>query len=450
MEVLLSGAIFALFATVLISAIIYGQETARVTGAHARAAYIAEEGLEAIRNIRDGAYTNLNDGTYGLTLVNNQWTLLGSNNVTGEFTRQVAISTIDTKTKKTVVTVTWPQNLQRTGTITLISYFTNWMALGIGSWASPLQEAVVDISGNQDAVKVQTVGNYAYILRNSGSPNFIIVDITNPSNPVVTGSLTLSGNPVNIAVENNIAYFSSDNNAAELQIVSLANPASPTLLGTYNAPGNANAAGIAVVSSTVYLGRTSSGDHEFYIVNATNPASPTLAGSLNLSDTVNDIVVNGLYAYLASNSNSSETQVISLLNPALPSLAGSYNITGNTDALSLAIKNSTTLIVGAANNTLYSLNISTPTSPTLYGSLGVGGRISDISLGNANNYAFIATGLSSAEFQVIDITNASIPSVLGSLNLSSPITGIAYSSSLDRAILASSGNSEEVIIVKPQ
>lgn len=450
MEVLLSGALFGLFVTVLISAVIYGQETARIAGMHRQAASLAEEGLEVVRNIRDESFSNLTDGTYGIALVGNQWSLLGTSDTIDAFTRQITISTVDTHTKQAIANVVWPQNLQRTGSISLVSYFANWAALGIGSWGAPSQEASVNISENQDAVKIQTVGNYAYVIRNGGNHNFVIIDLSTPSTPNIIGSLTLNGNPVNLAMEGNYAYVSSEDNSSELQIISVNNPENPVLVGTYNAPGNANAAGITVVSSTVYLGRVSSGENEFYIVNTANPSNPILVGSLNLSDTVNDVVKNGLYVYLGSDSNSGELQIVSVLNPSLPTLAGTYNISGNTDALSVVIINTTTLAIGAADNSLYLLNIASPTTPTLHSSVDTGGRVYGISLGNANNYAFVATGSGSAEFQVIDMTTVSAPTLFGSVNLSSSITGIAYSNSLDRAIVASNGNNEEVIILQPQ
>ena len=38
----------------------------------ARAATLADEGLEAVRNIRDANFSNLTDGTFGLTTTGNQ------------------------------------------------------------------------------------------------------------------------------------------------------------------------------------------------------------------------------------------------------------------------------------------------------------------------------------------------------------------------------------------
>ena len=126
-EVILSSAVFVLLVTALVGAYLYGQEATALAGNRARANMLAEEGLEAVRNIRDANFANLTDGTYGLTTTGNQWNLSGSSDVTDIFTRQIVISTVDTKRKSVTANVTWQQNPQRSGAIFFITYLTNWI-----------------------------------------------------------------------------------------------------------------------------------------------------------------------------------------------------------------------------------------------------------------------------------------------------------------------------------
>src|SRR3989339_1628826 len=100
-EVILSTAVFVLLVTALVGAYLYGQESTALAGNRARATMLAEEGLEAARNIRDANFSNLSDGTHGLVISGNQWTLSGSSDVTDIFTRSISISIID-MIKKTV------------------------------------------------------------------------------------------------------------------------------------------------------------------------------------------------------------------------------------------------------------------------------------------------------------------------------------------------------------
>ena len=134
-EVVLSTALFALISIALIGTYLYGEESTMLAGARARATMLAEEGIEAARNIRDPGFSNLTDGTYGLTTTGNQYNLSGSSDTDGFFTRTINIATVDTKRKDITSTVTWQQNLQRNGAVSLVSRLTNWIASGglIGS-----------------------------------------------------------------------------------------------------------------------------------------------------------------------------------------------------------------------------------------------------------------------------------------------------------------------------
>lgn len=128
-EVLLSGALFALLVTALMGAYLYGQESTSLAGRRVRAVFLAEEGLEATRNIANNVFGNLSDGSYGLVISGNQWTFSGSTDITDIFTRQVTISTVDADRKQIDSQVTWQQNPQRTGEVVLTTYLSNWQSL---------------------------------------------------------------------------------------------------------------------------------------------------------------------------------------------------------------------------------------------------------------------------------------------------------------------------------
>ena len=127
-EVILAVAIFAVISTGVISAIIYGSESTAVAGARERATKIAEEGIEAVRNIRDSGYSNLPaDGTYGLVISGGVWILSGTTDTTDIFIRSVILSTIDSRTRNITVNVAWPQTVQRSGNLSLNTYLTDWV-----------------------------------------------------------------------------------------------------------------------------------------------------------------------------------------------------------------------------------------------------------------------------------------------------------------------------------
>ena len=125
-ETIIAGSLFTLIVAGLAAAWLYGQESTLLSGQRTQAVFLAEEGLEAVRNIRDNAFTNLSDGTYGLVISNDEWILSGSQDTTNIFTREITIGTIGDNRKQVTSTVTWSQSEQRTGVVTLVTRLTNW------------------------------------------------------------------------------------------------------------------------------------------------------------------------------------------------------------------------------------------------------------------------------------------------------------------------------------
>ncbi len=125
-EVIFAIAIFSLLMTVLTGAYLYGQEATVLSGNRSRANFYAKEGMEAVRNIRDNDFENLEDGIYGLTVSDNEWQLVGSQDSWGIFTRTIEIYSIEENKKGVQVSVSWDQNMQREGLVFLEGHFTNW------------------------------------------------------------------------------------------------------------------------------------------------------------------------------------------------------------------------------------------------------------------------------------------------------------------------------------
>lgn len=125
-EVLLAVTLFGMIATAIIGAIIYSTQSAVLAGQRGRAALLMEEGLEAMRSIRDRDYTGLADGTYGLAIVGGQWVLVANPDTTNGFTRTIVVTTQSETSKQIIVTVNWQQSAQRNGSIGQAEVLTDW------------------------------------------------------------------------------------------------------------------------------------------------------------------------------------------------------------------------------------------------------------------------------------------------------------------------------------
>lgn len=126
LEVMLSAALFLIITLFAVQAYLYGEEALSLSGERQRAALYAEEGIEALRNIRDASFATLANGTYGLATSSGSWALSGTSNTDGEFTRQIQVNNLSTDRVIATSTVTWNQNAQRAGIYSIVSYLHNW------------------------------------------------------------------------------------------------------------------------------------------------------------------------------------------------------------------------------------------------------------------------------------------------------------------------------------
>ncbi len=127
-DVLLAAALLGLLVMAMIGSLIFGEQSSQVSGARGRAILVAEEGLEAVRNIRDNSFGNMINGTYGLAVSGGVWTFSGSSDLTDIFTRAITIadSTVSASFKLVTALVTWQQTAQRPGSVELKTEMTNW------------------------------------------------------------------------------------------------------------------------------------------------------------------------------------------------------------------------------------------------------------------------------------------------------------------------------------
>ena len=152
-EVIVSAALILLLATVFIGALVSGEQGTQLSGARTRASFLAEEGLEAARNIRDQDFENLADGSYGIGQNAGSWAFVGTSDTKDSFTRTVTIQTTNTNTRLVTSNVTWQQNAQRPGSVSLSTYLTNTALL-----VPEVKNLQVDISGGHISNNTKFVG----------------------------------------------------------------------------------------------------------------------------------------------------------------------------------------------------------------------------------------------------------------------------------------------------
>lgn len=130
-EIIVACAIIAVTAVSLLNVSEKGLELSNRALRQSESTMLLEEGAEAVRSIRDASWSNISSLTVGTTYYlaystnTNTWSLITTPNTTDIFTRTVVVSsvnrdtnddiassggTLDSRTKKVTITVTFPDS----------------------------------------------------------------------------------------------------------------------------------------------------------------------------------------------------------------------------------------------------------------------------------------------------------------------------------------------------
>jgi hypothetical protein len=306
---------------------------------------------------------------------------------------------------------------------------------------TPVQPAEVQVTpvgrwpvyarGLAQAVVVS--GNYAYVA--AGVGGLIVIDISNPSNPVRVGGLDTLGGAVDVAVAGNYAYVADG--GAGLQVIDISNPANPVLVGGIVTPGDAF--DVAVAGNYAYVAGGGAG---LQVIDVSNPANPVWAGT-NLGY-ASDVAVAGNYAYVAG--GGAGLQVIDVSNPANPVWVGGIDTPGY--ASDVAVAGINAYVAGGEwfslpifgswwVGGLQVINVSNPANPVEAGAFATVWRPSDVAV--VGNHAFVAVnewhdliwqGWRPSHLLIIDVSNPANPVGVGGFETPRSASGVAVAGNI--------------------
>jgi len=136
LELIVAIGIFTIVISGLIFFLLNSYIAGRLASEMTKANFLAEEGLEAVRSIRDNNWQNLIAGNYGLAISGSHWIFQGteediSNELRGGI-RQISIENINSNRKKVISRINWQFSEGRTEEVRLVSYLTNWQKVSVG------------------------------------------------------------------------------------------------------------------------------------------------------------------------------------------------------------------------------------------------------------------------------------------------------------------------------
>jgi prepilin-type N-terminal cleavage/methylation domain-containing protein len=129
-ELLVALAVFTIIifgsAFFILDSLIAGRLSSELTVAN----FLAEEGLEVARSIRDNSWSDLIVGSHGLAISGGHWIFQGNEeDITSQLRsgrRTVLVESIDNDRKKVTSQIAWQFAEGRLEEIKLVSYLTNW------------------------------------------------------------------------------------------------------------------------------------------------------------------------------------------------------------------------------------------------------------------------------------------------------------------------------------
>lgn len=450
-EALLGLALFAIYIAAFFPIVIGVREVPFFAGNRDRAILICEEGLEAVRNIKEADFANLVNGTHGLAITSNEWALSGTFDNVGNFTREITIASVNDDTKSVACDVTWNQTEARSATIELVTYFTNWAAdgfVGDCDWGTISVPAggTYDYTGNDDAQKVMAQGDYAYVVIDyGGSYDFAIHDVSDPENITLEGSLAIATNSneelTNIFVRGDYAYISSEDDDAELIIVDISNPAVPVVASSFSASGGADAMGVYVIGDTAYLSRVgSNSSNELITIDVSTAISPSQLGSADIGGNGsggNEIFVMNNHAFISSEDNTTQLKIVDVSdsnNPNYLATSG-YSLSQSSNQSAVGIWGfENTILLGGSDGYLYLIDVTDPTDidqTSEISNFDIGDTVHDINVAAYNgteNGVVLAVSAQNVndEFQIVDITTPGVPVALSSYEFSADMLGVDF------------------------
>lgn len=213
-ESLLAAALFVVFASAMVIAVIGSWNANRMSKEQITAVHFASEGIEAARSIRNQSYATLASPTGTVGVANSvgnlrEWSGT-SNTFDGRYTRTITVEevnrdgsgnivpaptgTLDTNTKKVTSTVNWNFSAAKPADVSLSTYLTNWKAVMTPGFSPMMVYSkttavpyyrVWDGSNWGEEAAAQTVG---------GDINYVVLKAARTRNEVILGTLDSGGN----------------------------------------------------------------------------------------------------------------------------------------------------------------------------------------------------------------------------------------------------------------
>lgn len=126
MEFLVAVAVFVIGIVTVGYLVLDAMQASRQGAERTQAGFLASEGLEAARAIRNAKYSNLINGPHGISTSTGIWAFIGTSDAIDGYNRVVTVADYDADSKLITSAVNWNFSPGRTGTVSLSTLLGDW------------------------------------------------------------------------------------------------------------------------------------------------------------------------------------------------------------------------------------------------------------------------------------------------------------------------------------
>ena len=431
-EVLVALAVFSISMSAVVL-LFFGNQTSGYNIANSRDAMgYARNGIEAVRAIRDRDWNELGDGPHGLRFNNNQWEFWETSDSRNNLTRTVTITTDIDGNKFIESKVTWIVSSTHKPQIVLNEVLSPGNEGLSGDWKKMRIVGSYDAGADGAATDVAFSKNYVYVA-NSASiasvADLFIFDVASHSNPILKSALNVEEGLMAVAVSGSYAY-AVEENSPDFFIINITNPTAPYLVSKLTLNGGSGRT-ISARDSYVYVGTAAnSSGPEFFVIDVTNKNAPLIAASAELNTDVNKIGILRDVAYCTTALDDKEFWLIDLADPLNPITSGSYDANNKGNGTAVHAKSDDRIYMGRAkkdsSKQIFALDASdTENIVKLAEKDSDAEDINDVL--NVGTLLFVVSAKGNKELQNYYVGNSDKIDHYDDLNMTNEATGLAYS-----------------------
>ncbi len=203
--------------------------------------------------------------------------------------------------------------------------------INISATSSPYAVANFTLTGNsEEALSVAATGTLVLVGTEGGSGSELyLVDVSNPSSPVIKNTLEIGADINRISILGNRAILATSSSTKEFIVVNISNPSVPVISASANLPGTNAATGLYVNSQDqrAYITRdlASGVSPEINAYDVTNPDAPVFLGSTEFSYDIPSVFAADALLFLSTAQSNMEFQLFNATNTQQISFVTGFN-----------------------------------------------------------------------------------------------------------------------------